>query len=63
MDARFECTKPEDIEMSMTITMTLHRWMELKKQLVNEYPSWDLSSKITDMVFQANKQFMPEDKE
>ena len=49
MRAKIEITRPEDIEASMTITMTLGQWERLHGQLANAYPAWELSQKIGEL--------------
>jgi hypothetical protein len=60
MKATFPATDPNEISFSLTVTMPLKKWRELKAQLTDKYPSWELSRAITDMVFQAQKSFAPE---
>lgn len=38
---------PNDVEVTLTITMTAKKWCELRDQLSESYPSWHLSSLIT----------------
>ena len=54
-------TNPGEIEVAMTITMDLNRWKQLREQLATEYPAWDLSSKIREMVERVENRFYPED--
>ena len=48
-------------EIELSVTMNLGKWKQLKKQLTDNYPSWDLSAKITDMIYQAEKNFYPKE--
>lgn len=57
MKARFALDKPDAMEATIHITMTLKQWRELQEQLVNVYPSWELSSVITDVLMQAGLVF------
>jgi hypothetical protein len=59
MKAKFEATDPEEMEFTMTVTMTLHEWQQLRVQCKNDYPGFRLSSVISDMVVQANQAYWP----
>ena len=50
---------PDDIDMKLTVTMSLGQWKKLRNQLKHEWPSSDIGSKIIDMIYQANKHFYP----
>jgi hypothetical protein len=60
MNATFSANKPEDIEFSLTLTMKLKDWLQLREQLSSDYPSWRVGSEISDMVMQAKTVFFPE---
>ncbi len=60
MKARFMMENPDQIEATMKITMTLAEWTDLRDQLSRDWPSWRLSSFITDLVGQSRKVFYPE---
>lgn len=57
MRATLAVTNVDDIEMTLTITMNAQRWKQLRRQLVDKYPSWDLSSKIRGLVDKADAHF------
>ncbi len=60
MDTRFKATKPEEIQMTMTITATLGEWMLIRRAL-EVPPNWpcrDLDDRIRAMVSQAEKNFV-----
>jgi hypothetical protein len=60
MRAKATAEKPDSIEFTVQITMPLGDWKMLKKQLeTDKFPSWQLSSKITDIIIQAEKNFYP----
>lgn len=63
MRTDFKVTNPDEIEMELTICMSLKDWKELKEQLSKAWPSWDLGKQIRDMICQANCHFYPKDKE
>ena len=60
MQTRLKCEKPDDIEFTVTITMTAKEWEKLRDQLdtmekVASYPSNRLVYQITDLLAQARK--------
>ncbi len=55
-----QATQPDMIKMSLTMTMTLQEWRGFQKQLADAYPSWKVSSAISDMVRQAQTEFTTE---
>ncbi len=63
MKGLFNIVDPAEVEMELTLTMRLKEWKELQEQLNKDWPSCDLSSKITDMVVQAYKCFWPNSEE
>lgn len=60
MKSRFMVENPDDIEMTMKITMTVGDWTKLRDQLQQKYPSWRLSGMITNLLSQARKVFYEE---
>jgi len=46
---------------TMTITASAKEWESLRDQLSNKWPSWELSSQVTDLLAQARKVYWPED--
>lgn len=50
---------PGEVEMTMKITMKVRDWEKLREQLANDWPAWDLSRNITDLLGQARKIFYP----
>ena len=44
----------EDMELTLSITMTIKEWKELQKDLPTKYPHWKIGSAITDGVLKAN---------
>ena len=59
MEANFAVTNPDEIEIELTVKMTLRNWKKLKGCLKDSYPGWDFSRIITDMISQADKHFYP----
>jgi len=62
MDARFMFENPKEIVAEMKIRMLISEWEELRDQLQNKYPSWWLSSAITNLLSQARKVLYEEHK-
>lgn len=58
--ARFMLENPDASLATMKITMTIGEWVELRDQLKSMYPSWKLSSAITQLVTEARKVFHAE---
>lgn len=67
MKARFMVENPDEIEATLKVTMTVKKWTELRDQLSNAYPSWQLSAAITDVITAARRVYyakelpLPED--
>jgi hypothetical protein len=60
VEANFKATKPDTIEMTMTLTMTLWEWKKLREDLrVANVPGSDLHGKISAMVSAAEAHFRP----
>lgn len=57
MRARYMVENPDDIVMTARITMTAKEWLELRDQLKDAYPAWQLSGVITEMISDARKVF------
>lgn len=55
MKARFMVESPDNIEMTMKITMTIREWTELRDQLENKWPSLRLSQAINSLIVDARK--------
>lgn len=45
------------IEATLTITMPLGDWLELKQQLATQYPSWKLGNAIGELWYKAKKEY------
>jgi len=57
MRAIASVSNPDDIEFTMRLTMNLKKWKELREQLQDSCPSWELSMKISDIIHQAEESF------
>lgn len=43
----------EEIELTLSITMTIKDWRDLQKDLPTRYPHWKLGSAITDALLKV----------
>lgn len=59
MDCRLKCERPEAIVYTMTITASAKEWESLRDQLKEEWPGWELSRQIDDLLSQARKIYWP----
>lgn len=61
MNASFYATTPDDIEMTLKITMPLAAWKKIRDSLgdANSVPARHLKDQIRGMVFLAEKSFLP----
>jgi hypothetical protein len=57
MRSVFEAKRPDDIEMQLTITMTLGKWRELRAAIKEQYPGWEFSVKISELIKFAEEHF------
>ena len=57
MKTQFRIENPDNVQMTLTVTMTAGEWKTLRDQLQTTYPSWKLSSAISNMVNSATKTF------
>lgn len=53
-------TKPDEIEFTLKVTMTLKHWKELRDAIDDKWPGWDFKRQITEMIWAADKTFVPE---
>lgn len=58
MKATFQIEKPMDCQCTLSITMPLAHWCQLREQLSSsDYPSWKFRGAIMAMVCHAEKHF------
>ncbi|MBU9293049.1 hypothetical protein KTD18_15990 [Burkholderia multivorans] len=57
MKSEFKILRPDEVPMTLTMTMTLGEWKKLQEQLATTYPSWKLSANIGEMVRLATTTF------
>ena len=55
MKARMKIESPDEVMVTLTITMTAKKWCELRDQLKTDWPSWELSSAITNLLGNVRK--------
>ena len=55
MRARMMVERPDDIEMTLKLTMPMSDWDKLRDQLNQSYPGWRLSAAINQMMASARK--------
>lgn len=60
LEAKFKIEKPDEVVATLSITMSVKEWCELRDQLSDRYPSWRFSSAINNLVNTANKVFRAE---
>lgn len=57
MKALFQPANPDEIEMTLTITMPLGAWRRLALQIASEYPGWQFVGIIRELILFADKHF------
>jgi hypothetical protein len=55
----FKITEPENIKMTLTITMSVKEWRGVRAELspMKDAGQWQLSDQIAQLVDKANKEF------
>lgn len=60
MRAVLKTTNPDEIEFTLTVTMSLKDWKELREAVDGKtWPASRLHEQISDMVIHATKHFWP----
>lgn len=59
----FYAEKPEEIQFTLTMTLSLKEWRDIAKQLDDTYESNRFTSEVSSMSIQANKMFWPKKEE
>lgn len=57
MKTEFKATKPGEIDLTLTITMSLAKWQELASAIKSDWPGWQLTAVIRQMAESATKHF------
>lgn len=55
MRTKLRVERPEDIEMTLTLTMKLCEWQRLREGLNGSHPAWVLTQAISEMTSAATK--------
>jgi hypothetical protein len=63
MTTKLKVENPDGIELTLTMTMTLGQWKELRGQLAGKWPAWDLGNAIREMIQKADTHFSSDVKE
>lgn len=63
ISSRFKVENPDSIVMTLTMSMTVKEWTELRDQLSQNgsaaWPAWQVQAHITDLIAQARKIYWP----
>lgn len=57
MKASFKAEQPDNIEMTLTLTMTLREWRDLSAAIKQDYPGWKIKGIIHDLIDAATRHF------
>lgn len=57
MKFEFSLCKPDELEATMEITMTVKEWRKLKNLIANDYPGYSFSQQISELIYEAEKHF------
>jgi hypothetical protein len=52
-----QVVNPDSVNLSLTITMSLGEWKQLRDQLARTYPSWRLAETIGETVTHVEQHF------
>lgn len=55
MRGTFRLVKPDEVEATMTVTMTVTNWKLLRDQMRGKWPGCDLATLISELVYQAER--------
>jgi hypothetical protein len=47
----------DDVNATLTVTMPVKHWKEFQSSLSEKWPNWEFSSKISEMINEANRVF------
>ena len=57
MTIKYQLTKPDEVEATLSITMTIAEWKRLNEHLTSSYPDWQIGAAIRAQITQAEKHF------
>lgn len=61
IEAKFRLTEPDNVKVSMTITMTMKQWREIAAALsADKYEEWPLRAAINDLIRSSQTTFYPQ---
>ena len=63
MRSKFGIQKLDEVEATLTMTMTVSEWREVEKQLSTKWPSWKFGEVILEMITSFDKTFSPYEEE
>ena len=63
MKITLKAARPRNIEMTLSITMTVSEWDKVQGQLSGAYPAWQVSSAISGLISKAHQEFEPSEEE
>lgn len=57
MKIKMKATTPDDIEFTLSATMSLKGWKEIRKELADSHrsPVWEFREQISDAIRQTEK--------
>jgi len=55
--ATFRIQNPDEVMATVTVSMPIKQWRELRGQLSDKWPSWDFARVIGDAIRQAEETF------
>ena len=57
MRSEFKFQNPDELVATITMTATVGEWRKLRALLPPEWPAWDVSSQIGDVIRAAEAKF------
>lgn len=57
MRSSFKLDNVNDINATLSITLSLREWKQMRAQLGDAWPSWHLGRHISDLIAAAEKHF------
>ena len=57
MIVQYKIQKLDEVNATLSVTMSIKGWRELREQLVQKYPSWQFGDKISEMLIKFDKHF------
>ncbi len=57
MKSKFGIQKLDDVNATLTVTMRISDWRELREQQGTKYPGWKFGAEIAEMIRDFNTHF------